>query len=299
VVVSKCGKLNKVNTVEVGALDKKVIRVAHSPDSDDAFMFYAINQNKIDTKGYQFVDILSDIETLNRKALEGEYEVSAISIHAFPYVADKYALLSSGASMGDNYGPMIVAKEPFDPAQLKDKKIAVPGTLTSAFLALKLYLDTDQFDYEVIPFDQIIDAVKEGKVDAGLIIHEGQLTYGDEGLHCVVDLGKWWYEKTDGLPLPLGGNVIRKDLGQKTMEEVSEILRESIKYSLEHRDEAVDYAMKYARNMTRDKADKFIGMYVNDLTVDYGERGRKAIELFLKEAYEKGFIDKLPEIKFV
>jgi len=278
---------------------KKIIRVAHSPDSDDAFMFYAINHKKIDTKGYEFVDVLSDIETLNRKALEGEYEVSAISIHAFPYVADKYALLSSGASMGDNYGPMIVAREPFDPSQLKEKKIAVPGTLTSAFLALELYLGTSDFNYEVIPFDQIIPAVKEGKVDAGLIIHEGQLTYQDEGLTSIVDLGKWWYERTGGLPLPLGGNVIRKDLGEETMKEISEILRESIKYSLEHRDEAVDYALKYARDMSKEKADKFIGMYVNELTVDYGERGRKAIELFLKEAYEKGFIEKLPEIKFV
>lgn len=279
--------------------EKMVIRVAHSPDSDDAFMFYAINHKKIDTKGYKFVDVLSDIETLNRKALEGEYEVSAISIHAFPYVADRYALLSSGASMGDNYGPMIVAKESFDPDQLKNKKIAVPGTLTSAFLALELYLGTKDFDYEVVPFDQIIQAVKKGKVDAGLIIHEGQLTYQDEGLVCIVDLGKWWYDKTEGLPLPLGGNVIRKDLGEEIMKEISDILRESIKYSLEHRDEAVDYALKFARDMSREKADRFIGMYVNDLTVDYGERGRKAIELFLKEAYEKGFIDKLPEIKFV
>ncbi|HHG75304.1 MqnA/MqnD/SBP family protein [Persephonella sp.] len=279
--------------------EKKVIRVAHSPDSDDAFMFYAINHNKIDTKGYRFIDVLSDIETLNRKALEGEYEVSAISIHAFPYVADKYALLSSGASMGDNYGPMIVARESFDPDQLKNKKIAVPGTLTSAFLALELYLGTKDFNYEVIPFDQIIQAVKQGKVDAGLIIHEGQLTYQDEGLVCIVDLGKWWYEKTGGLPLPLGGNVIRKDLGEDVMKEISEILRESIKYSLEHREEAVDYALKYARDMSKEKADRFIGMYVNELTVDYGERGKKAIELFLKEAYEKGFINRLPEIKFV
>ncbi|WP_457640513.1 MqnA/MqnD/SBP family protein [Persephonella sp.] len=279
--------------------EKKVIHVAHSPDSDDAFMFYAINQKKIDTKGYEFVDVLSDIETLNKKALEGVYEVSAISIHAFPYVSDKYALLSSGASMGDNYGPMIVAKEPFDISQLKNKKIAVPGTLTSAFLALELFLDDKNFDYEVINFDDIIPAVKKGKVDAGLIIHEGQLTYQDEGLVCIVDLGKWWYERTGGLPLPLGGNVIRKDLGEETMKEISEILRESIKYSLAYRDEAVDYALKYARGMTKDKADRFIGMYVNDLTVDYGERGRKAIELFLKEAYEKGFIDNFPEIKFV
>ncbi|ACO03489.1 conserved hypothetical protein [Persephonella marina EX-H1] len=279
--------------------EKMVIHVAHSPDSDDAFMFYAINQNKIDTKGYRFIDVLSDIETLNQKALKGVYEVSAISIHAFPYVADKYALLSSGASMGDNYGPMIVARESFDVSELKNKKIAVPGKLTSAFLALELFLETSDFDYEVIDFDEIIPAVKEGKVDAGLIIHEGQLTYQDEGLVCIVDLGKWWYEKTGGLPLPLGGNVIRKDLGEEVMKEVSEILRESIKYSLEHRDEAVEYALKYARGMTKEKADRFIGMYVNELTVDYGERGRKAIELFLKEAYEKGFIDTLPEIKFV
>jgi 1,4-dihydroxy-6-naphthoate synthase len=277
--------------------DKMIIRVAHSPDSDDAFMFYAINTKKIDTKGYEFIDILSDIETLNKEALKGTYEVSAISIHAFPYVADRYALLSSGASMGDNYGPMVVAKEEFPVKELKNKTIAVPGTLTSAFLALKLF--ELNINYVVFPFDQIIDAVKEGKVDAGLIIHEGQLTYQDEGLKCIVDLGKWWYEKTGGLPLPLGGNVIRKDLGIEVMKEISEILRESIKYSLAHRDEAVEYALKYARGMTKDKADKFIGMYVNDLTVDYGERGKKAIELFLKEAYEKKLIPILPEITFI
>lgn len=275
------------------------IHVAHSPDSDDAFMFYAINQKKIDTKGYEFIDVLSDIETLNKAALEGKYEVSAISIHAFPYVADKYALLSSGASMGDNYGPMVVSKEQISPEELKEKKIAIPGTLTSAFLALSLYLGTKDFNYTVMPFDEIIPAVKEGKVDAGLIIHEGQLTYQKEGLNCVVDLGKWWYEKTDGLPLPLGGNVIRKDLGEKVMKEVSEILRESIKYSLQHRDEAIQYALKYARGLDKKDADKFVGMYVNDLTVDYGERGKKAIELFLKEAAEKGFIPSVPEIVFV
>jgi 1,4-dihydroxy-6-naphthoate synthase len=277
--------------------DKMIIRVAHSPDSDDAFMFYAINTKKIDTKGYEFIDILSDIETLNKEALKGTYEVSAISIHAFPYVANRYALLSSGASMGDNYGPMVVAKEEFPANELKNKTIAVPGTLTSAFLALKLF--EPDINYVVLPFDQIMDAVKEGKVDAGLIIHEGQLTYQDEGLKCIVDLGKWWYEKTGGLPLPLGGNVIRKDLGTIVMKEISEILRESIKYSLTHRDEAVEYALKYARGMTKDKADKFIGMYVNDLTVDYGERGKKAIELFLKEAYEKKLIPVLPEITFI
>ncbi len=280
-------------------MEKKVIRVAHSPDSDDAFMFYAINENKIDTKGYEFIDVLSDIETLNREALKGTYEVSAISIHAFPYVADKYALLSSGASMGDNYGPMVVSKEEISPEDLINKKIAVPGTLTSAFLALSLYLGTNKFNYEVINFDEIIPAVKDGKVDAGLIIHEGQLTYADEGLKCIVDLGKWWYEKTEGLPLPLGGNVIRKDLGEKVIKDVSEILRESIKYSIEHREEAVKYALKFARGMDEERADKFIGMYVNDLTIDYGERGRKAVKLFLEEAYKKGFIDKLPEIQFV
>lgn len=273
------------------------IHVAHSPDSDDAFMFYAINTGKIDTKGYEFIDVLSDIETLNREALKGTYEVSAISIHAFPYVADKYALLSSGASMGDNYGPMVVAREYFSPSELKNKKVAVPGTLTSAFLALKLF--EPQIEYIVVPFDKIIDTVKNGEAEAGLIIHEGQLTYQDEGLVCIVDLGKWWYEKTDGLPLPLGGNVIRKDLGYKVMKEISEILRESIKYSLSHRDEAVEYALKFARGMDRQKADKFIGMYVNQLTVDYGERGKKAIELFLKQAYEKGFIPTLPQIEFV
>jgi len=275
------------------------IHIAHSPDSDDAFMFYAINEEKIDTKGYEFVDVLSDIETLNKKALEGVYEVSAVSIHTFPYIADKYALLSSGASMGDNYGPMVVSKNSISPEKLKDVKIAVPGTLTSAFLALSLFLETNKFNYEVVPFDEIIPAVKEGKYEAGLIIHEGQLTYKDEGLNCIVDLGKWWYEKTGGLPLPLGGNVIRKDLGEKVMKDVSEILKESIKYSLKHREEAVNFAMRYARDLNKEKADKFIGMYVNELTVDYGDRGRKAIIEFLKQAYEMDFIPKIPEIKFV
>ena len=273
------------------------IRVAHSPDSDDAFMFYAINHKKIDLKGYCFEDVLADIETLNKEALKGTYEVSAISIHAFPYVADKYALLSSGASMGDNYGPMIVAKEKFDVSQIKNKKIAVPGTLTSAFLALRLF--EPNVSYEVVPFDQIIPKVKSGEFEAGLIIHEGQLTYKDEGLECILDLGKWWYEKTGGLPLPLGGNVIRKDLGDKVIKDISGILKESIRYSLEHRDEALNYALKFARDMEKEKADRFVGMYVNDLTLDYGERGKEAIVRFLSEAYEKNLIKKLPEIIFV
>ena len=273
------------------------IRVAHSPDSDDAFMFYAINQKKIELKGYEFEDVLSDIETLNREALKGTYEVSAISIHAFPYVADRYALLSSGASMGDNYGPMVVSKEEFPISELSNKRIAVPGTLTSAFLALKLF--NPDFSYEVVPFDQIIERVKKGEFDAGLIIHEGQLTYKDEGLVCILDLGKWWYERTGGLPLPLGGNVIRKDLGEKVMREVSEILRESIKYSLENREEALEYAMRFARDMEKEKADRFVGMYVNELTVDYGDKGKEAIVRFLTEAYEKRLIDRLPDIEFV
>jgi len=262
-------------------------------------MFYAINEKKIDTKDYEFIDVLADIETLNKKALEGVYEVSAVSIHAFPYIADKYALLSSGASMGDNYGPMIVSKEKIPIEKLREIRIAVPGTLTSAFLALSLFLETNKFNYEVVPFDEIIPAVKEGKYEAGLIIHEGQLTYKDEGLNCIVDLGKWWYEKTDGLPLPLGGNVIRKDLGEDVMKDISNILKESIKYSLENRNEAVNFAMKYARDLNKEKADKFIGMYVNELTVDYGDRGRLAIIKFLKEAEKYGFIPQLPEIKFV
>ena len=271
------------------------IHVAHSPDSDDAFMFYAINNKKIDLLGYEFIDVLSDIETLNQKALEGVYEVSAISIHAFASVSDKYALLSSGASMGDNYGPMLISKDEME--DIRGKKIAVPGTLTSAFLALKLY--QPDFDYVVMPFDKIIDAVKMGEVDAGLIIHEGQLTYQQEGLKLIVDLGKWWHERTGGLPLPLGGNVIKKDLGNKVIKEVSEILKKSIEYSLEHRQEALNYALKFARDLSPEKADEFVGMYVNDLTVDYGERGKKAVEAFLKEAYDRGLIKNLPEITFV
>ncbi|MCL0049747.1 hypothetical protein M1N04_01455 [Peptococcaceae bacterium] len=271
------------------------IHVAHSPDSDDAFMFYAINNKKIDLLGYEFIDVLSDIETLNQKALEGVYEVSAISIHAFASVSDKYALLSSGASMGDNYGPMLISKDEME--DIRGKKIAVPGTLTSAFLALKLY--QPGFDYVVMPFDKIIDAVKMGEVDAGLIIHEGQLTYQQEGLKLIVDLGKWWYGRTGGLPLPLGGNVIKKDLGNKVIKEVSEILKKSIEHSLEHRQEALNYALKFARDLSPEKADEFVGMYVNDLTVDYGERGKKAVEAFLKEAYDRGLIKNLPEITFV
>jgi len=273
------------------------IHIAHSPDSDDAFMFYAINCGKIDTTGYEFVDVLSDIETLNREALKGTYEVSAISIHALPSVAERYALLSSGASMGDNYGPIVVARKPFDPKNLADRKVAIPGTLTSAFLALRLFQPS--FKYEVLPFDQVTDAVKQGKADAGLVIHEGQLTYHEEGLHLILDLGQWWYEKTKGLPLPLGGNVIRKDLGREHMERISSILKESVSYSLAHREGALDYALSFARGMTRNQADRFVGMYVNELTVDYGEHGRQAVKLFLTEAYANGLVSNLPDIAFV
>lgn len=273
------------------------IHIAHSPDSDDAFMFYAINSGKIDTTGYECVDVLSDIETLNQEALKGTYEVSAISIHALPSVAERYALLSSGASMGDNYGPIVVAREAFNPTELAGRKVAIPGTLTSAFLALRLF--QPDFKYEVFPFDQVTDAVKQGKADAGLVIHEGQLTYQEEGLHLILDLGRWWYEKTKGLPLPLGGNVIRKDLGKEHMERISSILRDSIEYSLAHRGEALDYALSFARGMTKNQADRFVGMYVNELTVDYGERGRQSVKLFLAEAHAKGLINTLPDIAFI
>lgn len=275
----------------------QTIHIAHSPDSDDAFMFYALAKEKIPTPGFVFKHTLSDIETLNQKALQGVYEVSAISFHAFPQVADKYALLPSGASMGDGYGPMVIAKEAAGPELIKEKTIAIPGLLTTAYLALQLY--EPQVKVQVMPFNEILPAVAEGKVDLGLIIHEGQLTYQQEGVHCVLDLGKWWQEKTDGLPLPLGGNVIRKDLGVETCEKVSDIIREGIQYSLEHRQEALEYALSFARGMDPQTADRFVGMYVNELTVDYGERGRKAVHRLFEEAVAKGLLPKKPDLTFV
>src|SRR5215468_120201 len=240
----------------------QLITVGHSPDPDDAFMFYALAHDKLDTGGLRFRHELQDIETLNRRALRGELDVTAVSLHAYAFLLDKYALLPSGCSMGDRYGPMVVARRPMTVNDLKSVHIAVPGTLTTAFLTLRLLLPGG-FAYEVVPFDQILGAVERGQFDAGLIIHEGQLTFQNQGLQLVVDLGVWWMEKT-GLPLPLGGNVVRRDLGPETMRQISRLLKESIRYSLAHRDEALEYALRYARDMTKDLADKFVAMYVND-----------------------------------
>ncbi len=295
------------------------ITVAHSPDSDDAFMFYALAEKKVQTGKFEFDHVLGDIETLNHAAMEGKYEVSAISIHAYPYVADKYALLRSGASMGYRYGPIVVSKKSLD--RIRGKMVAVPGKLTSAYLELRLF--EEDFTPVVMKFDGIIDAVESGVVDAGLIIHEGQLTYKYHNLHKVVDLGEWWYEETR-LPLPLGGNVIRKDLGWETMEEVSGYIKESIVYALEHEDEALDYAMRYGGELLRLKGEKgekgensnrldssrsldevredvrrFVKMYVNEYTADYGNDGMKAIKLLLDMAYEKGMLERKVSVEFL
>lgn len=273
------------------------ITVGHSPDPDDAFMFYALAHDKLDTGDLVFRHQLQDIETLNRRCQNSELEVSAVSIHAYAHLWDKYALLPSGCSMGDRYGPMVVAREEFRAEELHGRTIAVPGTLTTAFLALKLML-REQFSFEVVPFDQIIAAVASGRYDAGLIIHEGQLTYQNQGLRLIVDLGAWWQDKT-GLPLPLGGNVVRRDLGSATIGQISKLLKQSIEYSLNHRQEALDYALQFARDMDRDTADKFVGMYVNDWTMDYGERGREAVQFLLDEAYRARVITHPLVVDFV
>lgn len=278
-------------------MSKQLINVGHSPDPDDAFMFYALAHDKLDTGDLQFRHVLQDIETLNRRALRGELEVTAISIHAYAALLDKYALLPSGCSMGDRYGPMVVARQPLTIEQLKTARLAVPGTLTTAFLTLRL-LFPDGFTYEVLPFDEILNAVQDGRFDAGLIIHEGQLTFQNQGLHLVVDLGVWWQEQT-GLPLPLGGNVVRRDLGSQTMHTISRLLKESIRYSLDHRDAALDYALQYARDMDKDLADRFVGMYVNEWTLDYGERGREAVRRLLAEGHRAGVIPKPVNVEFV
>ena len=276
--------------------ETKTISVAHSPDSDDAFMFYALATNKLDTGDINFTHVLKDIQTLNEMARQGVYDVTAISFHAYAYIADKYALLPHGASIGDNYGPIVVSLEPHTVEDLPKLKVAVPGTLTSAFLALRIF--NSEFEYEVVPFDQIIEAVKDGKCDAGLLIHEGQLYYQTLGLHKVIDLGEWWHERT-GLPLPMGGNAIRRDLGAEMMSQVSHYLRESIRYSLEHREDALRYAMQFARDMDTATADRFVAMWVNDLTLDYTERGRDAVRLLLAEGYERGIITHRVEVDFV
>ncbi|NBT63574.1 MAG: ABC transporter substrate-binding protein [Planctomycetia bacterium] len=275
----------------------RTLSVGHSPDPDDAFMFYALAHNKIPTGNLAFAHELQDIETLNRRCLKQELDISAISLHAFAYLSDKYALLSSGCSMGDRYGPMVVAKKAYTIEELKNLRIAVPGTLTTAFLSLSLLLGS-KFQYEIVPFDEILNAVEQGKVDAGLIIHEGQLTFQNQGLKLVVDMGVWWYEKT-GLPLPLGGNVVRKDLGADIISEASRLIRESIHYGLNHRKEALAYALQYGRDLDTGLADKFVGMYVNDWTVDYGEKGRKAVQLLLNEGHKAGVIPHPVLVEFV
>lgn len=278
------------------ATETRTITVAHSPDSDDAFMFYALATNKIDTGDLQFTHVLEDIQSLNEKAMRGVYDVTAISFHAYAYIADKYALLPHGASIGDNYGPIVVAREALSPDTLSSLKVAVPGKLTSAFLALRIF--NSEFEYEVVPFDQIIAAVQEGRADAGLLIHEGQLFYQSLGLHKVLDLGEWWHERT-GLPLPMGGNVIRRDLGTELMSKVSGYLRESIQYSLDHREDALSYAMQFARDMEPALADRFVAMWVNELTLDYTERGREAVRRLLSEGYERGIIPYSVAVDFV
>lgn len=278
--------------------EQLLIRVGHSPDPDDAFMFHALANDAFDTGRYRFVHELQDIETLNRRAFHGELELTAVSIHGYAFIEEQYALCACGASMGDNYGPMVVARGALSIADLKGRKIAVPGTLTSAFLSLKLLLG-DTFEYEVEPFDEILNLVEQGKYDAGLIIHEGQLTYANQGLHLVVDLGKWWYDETGGLPLPLGGNAIRRDLGHDAMLEVTALLKRSIQYGLDHREAALKHAMKYGRDLDAAKTDRFVGMYVNDWTLDFGVRGREAVRLLLRRGFEQGVIPRLVVPEFI
>jgi len=271
------------------------ITVAHSPDSDDAFMHYGLASGKVPTDGIDFDHLLADIETLNRAAFDGKYEVSAVSFHAYAHLTDKYLLLPHGSSMGDDYGPVVVARAD-GPSSLKGIKVAVPGTLTTAFLVLRIY--DPHVEYVTLPFDRIQDAVREGDVAAGLLIHEGQLTYQDEGLKKLVDLGEWWAERTGGLPLPLGGNVIRRDLGPDVIAKVSRLLHESIAYALAHREEALDYALQFGRGLDRAKADRFVGMYVNDLTLAYGSRGSAAVQQLFDAAWEKRLIPKRIDVEF-
>jgi 1,4-dihydroxy-6-naphthoate synthase len=274
------------------------ITIAHSPDSDDAFMFYGLATNKVRVPGLRFVHTLCDIETLNRKAIEdaGAYDVTAISFHAYPYIQDKYALLSSGGSVGEGYGPMIVANQPHSPSEIKRQRIAVPGKLTTAYLILQLF--APGIETEVVAFDRIIPEVLEGRHEAGLIIHEGQLTYSKSGLHRIVDLGKWW-QKVSGLPLPLGGNAMRRSLGPELMSSVSAALRQSIQYALDHREEALAYAMQFARDLDSQLADKFVGMYVNQRTLDYGPDGREAIRRLLDTGHKAGIIPHSTKLDFV
>ena len=282
-------------------MSQRTLTLGHSPDPDDAFMFYGLAKGLIPAHGFEFEHILQDIQTLNERATRGELDISAISIHAYAYVCDQYALLPSGASMGDGYGPMLVSKQRFSKEEILGKKIAVPGTMTSAFLALQLWLGkpAKDFNYIVVPFDQIFQAVRSGQAEVGLIIHEGQLTYQNEGLQVCEDLGVWWGRENDGLPLPLGGNVIHKRFEPAVRKTISDVLTASIQFSLDHRPEAVQHALQYARDMGHELADKFVGMYVNHWTLDYGEKGRESIRLFLGRAHRAGLIPLAPELEFV
>jgi 1,4-dihydroxy-6-naphthoate synthase len=271
------------------------IRIAHSPDSDDAFMFYALASGKVPSEGFELEHVLSDIETLNRAAFHGKYEITAVSFHAYAHLTDKYILLPHGASMGERYGPVVVAKQD-GPTSVKGIEVAIPGEMTTAFLALRLFDPTVK--YVVVPFDEIQAKVHSGEVAAGLLIHEGQLTYEDEGLRKIVDLGEWWADRTGGLPLPLGGNVIRRDLGAAAISALSRLLHDSIAYGLDHRQESVDYAMQFGRGLDRDRTDRFIGMYVNNLTLDYGERGRKAVHRLLEDAQAANLLTKPVTVEF-
>jgi 1,4-dihydroxy-6-naphthoate synthase len=275
--------------------ETRTITVAHSPDSDDAFMFYGLATNKLDTGNLSFTHVLKDIQTLNEEAFRGTYDVTAVSFHAYAYISDTYLLLPHGASIGDNYGPVLVSREPAKGSDISKLKIAVPGLLTSAFLALRIF--NPDFQYEVVPFDKIIEAVQSGQCDAGLLIHEGQLFYESIGLHKILDLGEWWHEWT-GLPLPMGGNVIRRELGPEIIHQVSDCLKESIRYSLANREDALAYAMQFARDMDTTLADRFVAMWVNDLTLDYTDRGRAAVQRILAEGFARGIIPKLPTVEF-
>jgi 1,4-dihydroxy-6-naphthoate synthase len=278
--------------------DRDRIRIGHSPDPDDAFMYYAIAKGRVDTAGYDVEQVLEDIESLNRRALLGELEVTAISIHAYAHLADRYALMACGASMGDGYGPIVVARESFSPGELSGKTVAIPGTLTSAYLALRLYLE-GEFPFIVVPFDEIIEAVSSGRADAGLIIHEGQLTYKDRNLVKLVDLGAWWGTRTGGLPLPLGGNAVRRDLGSNTMRALTKMYKDSIAFGLANRAEALSYAKAFGRGLDEELNDRFVGMYVNDWTLDYGERGRRSIQLFLDAGTAAGLVPPVGPVTFV
>jgi len=277
---------------------KGTLLLGHSPDPDDAFMFYGLATGQLPTRGWAFEHVLQDIQTLNDRALRGELHITAISIHAYPYLADRYALTTCGASMGDGYGPMVVAREPMDVDDLAGRTVAVPGELTTAFLALNLLLGKGRFRHRVMMFDEILPRVAAGEADAGLIIHEGQLTYGQHELAKVVDLGEWWKRQT-GLPLPLGGNCIRRDLGPPAMAEITGILRDSIKFSLAHRDDAVRHALRYARDMGVELADRFVGMYVNSWTIDYGPLGRRAVSELLRRGADAGLVPPIGPIDFV